>query len=202
MDATRPLESPSDEADVAALVVQARAGDHAAAWELLQRYRPLLAQVIRRSRLAHQRYLRLFDREDLWQEAGYAFLLALQRYDASRQIPFGGYVKSLLPWHFHALQRHLEHDIAVGLDEGHLVQADPTSDFVIGIVIRELLTHLSPQQTRVLEAMYFADMSAAEIARHLGVTPRAVERTRRRAEAALLALLTQDDSTHVRLINY
>ncbi len=201
MDAQRTAEQDTTEADIAVLVDRARNGDHAATWELLQRYRPLLARTVRRSYLAHGDCFRLWDRDDLWQEARCAFLIALQRYDRARRVPFGGYVKSSLPWHFRGLQRQVRADATVSLDEAQAAALpDPDDDFVIGIIARDLLASLTPLQARVLEAIYVDDLPAEQIARGLGVTTRAVERTRRRAEVALSDLLTVDEGARLRLL--
>jgi len=201
MDAQRTAEQDTTEADIAVLVDRARNGDHAATWELLQRYRPLLARTVRRSYLAHGDCFRLWDRDDLWQEPRCAFLIALQRYDRARRVPFGGYVKSSLPWHFRGLQRQVRADATVSLDEAQAAALpDPDDDFVIGIIARDLLASLTPLQARVLEAIYVDDLPAEQIARGLGVTTRAVERTRRRAEVALSDLLTVDEGARLRLL--
>jgi len=137
----------------------------------------------------------------LWQEARCAFLIALQRYDRARRVPFGGYVKSSLPWHFRGLQRQVRADATVSLDEAQAAALpDPDDDFVIGIIARDLLASLTPLQARVLEAIYVDDLPAEQIARGLGVTTRAVERTRRRAEVALSDLLTVDEGARLRLL--
>lgn len=193
-------ESLTSEADIEALVGRAYNGDTEAAWELLQRYRPLLIRTVRRAYLTRHGPIRLFDWEDVWQEARYAFLLALRRYEPDRRVAFGGYVKAMLPWHFHSLQRSDEPEI-VSLTDSHLtVLADPDGDFVAAIALRDVFGRLSLRQAQVLEAVYLRDQPAAEIARHLGVTTRAVERTRRRAEAELRGLLTLDDSRRLRLL--
>jgi len=62
------------------------------------------------------------------------------------------------------------------------------------------ILHLTPLQARVLEAIYVDDLPAEKVARRLGVTTRAVERTRRRAETALSDLLTMDDGARLRLL--
>lgn len=177
-----------------ALLIQARNGDDTAICELLRRYSPLLALAVRRSYLSHQVGFHLFDADDLWQEARYAFLLAVRRYDATRHIPFGGYLKSLLPWHFHDPQRRIERRLTVSLDEvyGDSVP-DPAADFVSSVVLRDLLAYLPPRQAHVLDAIYVSDRSIAAIARDVGVTPRAVERMRRRAEAHLRRILSTED---------
>lgn len=137
----------------------------------------------------------------MWQEARCAFLIALQRYDRARRVPFGGYVKSSLPWHFRSLQRHVGQDAAVSLDEDHAnALPDPADDFVLDLVARDLLASLTPLQARVLEAIYVDDLPAEKVARRLGVTTRAVERTRRRAEAALSDLVSVDDGARLRLL--
>ncbi len=201
MDAQRTSEHDTTDADIAVLVDRARDGDHAATWELLQRYRPLLARTVRRSYLAHGDCFRLWDRDDLWQEARCAFLIALQRYDRARRVPFGGYVKSSLPWHFRGLQRQVGQEATVSLDEDRAnALPDPADDFVLDLVARDLLASLTPLQARVLEAIYVDDLPAEKVARRLGVTTRAVERTRRRAEAAVASLVSADNGARLRLL--
>ncbi len=195
-----PAELASD-ADTADLIAQARSGSDEAACLLLHRYRPLLARTVRRSYLAHDDRLRLFDVDDLWQEVRYAFLLSLHRYDPARHIPFGGYVKSLLPWHLYGLRRQNLHGITMSLSEEHLaVIADPNSDFVTAIVVCDLLARLPSRQAHVLRQVYLHDRPASDIARDLGITTRAVERMRRRAEDAVHDLLIEDSNPHLRLL--
>lgn len=172
------------------LVARAMTGDGTAKQELLRRYRPLLAHMVRQSYASRRGNMNLFDVEDLWQEAYYAFLLLLRRYSPTRRIPFGGYVRSLLPWHFHQLQRQADRQtFAIGDGEELLAVADLQEDIVTALLFRDLLRGLSPRQRQVLEDLYLHDRSAAEVARAYGVTTRAINATRLRAENELRTLL-------------
>ncbi len=191
MDNTYPEGSEGGrEAELDDLVARAMDGDGDAKQELLRRYRPLLAHVVRRSYANRRGNMYLFDAEDLWQEARYAFLLLLHRYSPTRRIPFGGYLRSSLPWHFHQLQRQANRQIfALGDGEAYLTIADPREDIATALLFHDLLRGLSPRQMQVLEDLYLHDKSAAEVARARGVTTRAVNATRLRAEDELRTLL-------------
>jgi len=182
-----------DSVDLSLLVMQAHRGDGDAKQELLRRYRPLLAQTIRRSHLTQSSYRRLLDWDDLWQEARYAFLLLLEQYNPTRQVPFGGYVRSLLPWHFRHLQRQIEHQVVATADLDALATvADSYGDFVGVIMLRDVFRHLSPRQAQILEGLYLHDKTVAELATELGVGERAINAARRRAEISLKHVLTRE----------
>jgi len=180
-----------DEAGVPALgdlVARARDGDQNAMGDLLDRYRPLIARTVWRYSASRDDLAPVLDREDVWQEATYGFLLLVRHYDPVRGT-FGSYVQQFLPWHMRRLStgepwreesvRDIEDSVAVH---------DPDS-----ATIRELLTHLSPRQAEILDAMYLQGLPALMIARRLDVTPRAVHATHRRGLDALRLMIERED---------
>jgi RNA polymerase sigma factor (sigma-70 family) len=178
--------------DPTILVARARSGDQAATLELLRRYRPLLARNIRHSLAYQLSQDRAVDMEDMWQEAVCTFLILLHGYDPARGVPFGGYARALLSWHFLNLRRQVAHKSPPSLDAEELTAVIDPADYTGTVVLRDVLHHLSPRQYQVLEALYLHGQSISETAKDIGITRQAVHATHRRALGKLQQLLAAE----------
>jgi RNA polymerase sigma factor (sigma-70 family) len=88
---------PLPEADERALVAAAKAGDDAARAQLIEAFLPLIASAARKYRHSGR-----VERVELLQEGVVGLLRALERYDVSLGVPFGGYA---VWWVRHAMQQ-------------------------------------------------------------------------------------------------
>lgn len=177
------------------MIRRAQRGDQAAVETLLMRYRPLLAHAIRRVDVALQRagHAHIIELQDLWQEATCAFLALVQRYDPTRGVPFGGYVRTMLPWQLARLQDQQGRPV-VRLPEGSDEQQAAVSDTHLdAALVRDVLADLPPRQAQILEALYLQGRDVAAIAADLGITPRAVYAARKRALTTLRRRLSAED---------
>lgn len=178
------------------IIRRAQDGDQAAVEDLLTRYRPLIVRSIRRVDVALQRggQSRVIDLRDLWQEATCAFLALVHRYDPSRGVPFGGYVRTMLPWQLARVEQQNAGQVVSlpEVGEDHLVAvADAGLDAAL---MRDLLAYLPPRQAEILDAIYIQERDVADIAARLGIAPRAVYAARKRALATLRRWLSSEDA--------
>jgi RNA polymerase sigma factor (sigma-70 family) len=183
----QPQDELADE-DVAQLAIRARAGDRAAMTRLLDRYRPLLISVARRSR----RVLPVgVERGDVEQEASKCLCELVHAFDPTRGTPLGAYLKAKLGWRVaHYLRaearrsghRRLE-DLDVEEIAGSVVE-DPEPGVANPRVVRAL-RRLSPRQRAVIAGIFWRERTTRELAAELKVKPPAVTALRRRAERSL-----------------
>jgi len=174
--------------DLGDLVARAGAGDRRAMEGLLDRYRPLIARAVRGYAASRDTLAPVLDREDVWQEAVCGFLALVRRYDPARGT-FGAYARQILPWHMRRLSTGEPRREESARDIADMIAVhDPDS-----ATIRELLTHLSPHQAKILDAIYLHELPVSTIARRLDVTPRAVHATHRRGLDALRLMIEREE---------
>lgn len=171
--------------DIQSLVTRAQKNEAGAATELIERLTPLIHASIRRYYFGRE------SREDLLQEGCLKLLELLQRFDASRGIPYLGYVKVQLKYFYMEKGRYSKKEAAVNPTEGEgvLVEGlpDKSSNLEEHLVQRETertlaaaIRELSNQQRRVILLYYGWGMDMRQIAKRLGVHYQTVVKTKER----------------------
>ncbi|HEX2173532.1 MAG TPA: sigma-70 family RNA polymerase sigma factor, partial [Dehalococcoidia bacterium] len=195
-------------APIELLLQRARLGDTAARDELLARYQPLIWRTVGHCRPFAARSS--FDVDDLYQQAVQAFLELIQEYDPSRSNGFGPYVKTMIVLRVknclraHRRRRRGESSyygvtLPPALDKRLVTHLDVDWGVyeVTNPRLRAALARLSPKQRNILSLLYGADRSVKEVAAQLGISPRAVNALRARAEARLRRALTPAEGDRV-----
>ena len=187
------LSSPS--ADIEALVDRARRGDPAARDELVERYQPLIWRLVGRFR-PYTPGTGL-DIEDLYQQAVQSFLELIQEYDPERSNGFGPYLKTKLSWRLrnclraHRRRRRDETGYGVAIPAELAGRAVTHLEINWGVYevssprLRLALGRLSPKQKQILARLYGEGCRIEDLAGQLGISSRAVNGLRQRAEARL-----------------
>lgn len=149
--------------------------------KIYQQYRPLVLSICKRY------YLRLYDKEDLYQEAMIVCFKSLKSYNIDYQISFGAFYKLNLERHFCSLLRHeksqkrildssatsyeqyLEDNTSEICDRITTFSYDIERTFLSKIDFQNILSQLSNFEKDVLHIHLTTHKNAQEIANELGV---------------------------------
>ena len=187
-------------ADIEALVDRARRGDPAARAELVERYQPLIWRLV--GRLRPYTPGTGLDVEDLYQQAVQSFLELIQEYDPTRSNGFGSYLKTKLSWRLrnclraHRRRRRDETGYGVTIPAQLAGRSVTQLEINWGVYevssprLRRALGRLSPKQKQILARIYGEGCRIEDLAGQLGISSRAVNGLRQRAEARLRAELS------------
>lgn len=178
------------------LVGLAQRGDEEARRALLMRFEPLLRAAARR--VAGKHPPAGLSVADLWEEACLAFLELLAEYQPRGCGSFGVYLSKKVPWRLAnrvRIEREYEAMTTAWPDEDDDERPDQAETMEEGILdevcVAQALDQLPPQQRKVLRRIYWLAESTDEVAAALGLTPREVNRLRRRAEEKLRGVLKE-----------
>ncbi|QQE78744.1 sigma-70 family RNA polymerase sigma factor [Alicyclobacillus sp. SO9] len=176
---------------LATLVKAAQSGDMEATQELIRQFQPLISSL-------SKRYYSV-SREDAAQEAYLSLMECIAQFDASRGIPFTGYVNLKLRGDVRSAMRKIwRYDSRVALSkedrEGNELNALHHLDTAVAASATETMTDFDRAEWRILlhsahlssrECLGIQSLargwSSTEIARRVGVSPDTVKTWRKRA---------------------
>ena len=176
------------------LITAAQNGDKHAQQQLLDRYAPLLGKWSTRP-VFHGRY------DDARSVLTQALILAVKRYDPSRNIRPCGYFASCIRFAAQnygkqLLRRHTREVLTDRPVAATVTVPDTPETTCLQTELRHRLRHalhtLTPRQYAVLTALYYGHLSRADTAALLGCTPQAVSDTHRRALCRLRTALQEE----------
>jgi RNA polymerase sigma-70 factor, ECF subfamily len=184
------------EAELAAAIARARAGDAEAWGDLYRQYAPAIFRFCRRAMPTHE------DAEDATVEIFMKLREKLGQYDPAR--PFSSWLYKVAANHCWDMlrRRHTRQDLETdGVESLPLASSDPgqlarlieeqTADG-----LRAALAQLPPRARMVLTLRYYADFSYEEIAEALRLRRDAVGVALLRARHQLRRILTQSAAPH------
>ncbi|MBQ9366009.1 MAG: sigma-70 family RNA polymerase sigma factor [Schwartzia sp.] len=166
------------EYDDVRLAAMAQAGDDDAMAELYARYEGLIVKC------SHMPYLRTIA-DDAMGEAMEIFVRSVRSFDASRGVPFPGFMKSMIEMGLYSFfkreRRKWEREVMPFAGEDGETALDKIADMrdAIGELESEaafdaMLDGLTPRVRAVMEMLYRDGLTQQETARRLGVSQQAV----------------------------
>ncbi|MBV1756298.1 MAG: sigma-70 family RNA polymerase sigma factor [Dethiosulfatibacter sp.] len=179
---------------------KARKGDVRAMEKVMEMLTPLVTASAKKYFLGDMPY------EDLMQEGYLVIAECVDQFDASRGIPFLGYVKTTLRFHFMDMGRKAIKEQCDSLNrsvksadgnitlmdviadeeasaDGAMLQDEKMKALMLGIKI------LSPRELQVISLNYYVGLNMIEVARELGIAYRTVVNTKVHALRKLEAYL-------------
>ena len=168
------------------IYLDAAVGREDAVLELLMRLQPLIIASIRKN------YNRIDEMEDLIQEGRLLILDSMAEYREDYSVPFLGYIKSKLRFHYLGKNRNrslLSLNASTGQDgeEPLDLLADSfqlEEDYIdreMSSEILEMVHQLPTRERQVILGFYYESLSIRDIAKRHGITYRTVINTKRRA---------------------
>jgi RNA polymerase sigma-70 factor (ECF subfamily) len=196
----------SQETPFTDLIAQVRAGDEAAAAELVRRYEPAIRRAVR-IRLADSRLERAFDSMDICQSVLSSFFVraALGQYDLEGPEQL---LRLLATMARHKLADQVDKERAECRDNRRVEEGSPHSREVMGAAVtpsrevaardllREVQSRLSPEERQLVE-MRQQGREWNDIATQLGDSPEALRKRLARATGRIARELGLDDIDHV-----
>lgn len=179
---------------------KARSGDAEAMEQVMEMLTPLVTSSAKKYFLGDMPY------EDLMQEGYLVIGECVDRFDADKGIPFLGYVKATLRYHFMDLGRKSVKEQCDSLNrtiksaEGEITLMDVIADEEASAdgamlhdekmkALMEGIKTLSPRELQVISLNYYVGLNMIEIARELGIAYRTVVNTKVHALRKLEAYL-------------